>query len=164
MAGKASRFNDLKVCDTPQILIDVGCQQLPIFYTQRHLRDALKAKGNIGESIHHHGLTTEQIKNIPIELQNPVMVYDSLSRNDSIVVVTSERDKDNSPIIAVLRPNGSAKYNLEVVDSNFLLSVHGRENFQIRLLKHYKMIKCFIATNKKVKNCSVCLGYNCPRA
>lgn len=62
LAGKASRFNDLKVCDTPQILIDVGCQQLPIFYTQRHLRDALKAKGNIGESIHHHGLTTEQIK------------------------------------------------------------------------------------------------------
>lgn len=145
LAGKASRFNDLKVCDTPQILIDVGCQQLPIFYTQRHLRDALKAKGNIGESIHHHGLTTEQIKNIPIELQNPVMVYDSLSRNDSIVVVTSERDKDNSPIIAVLRPNGSAKYNLEVVDSNFLLSVHGRENFSnqiIRALQNDKMLYC----------------------
>lgn len=145
LAGKASRFNDLKVCDTPQILIDVGCQQLPIFYTQRHLRDALKAKGNIGESIHHHGLTTEQIKNIPIELQNPVMVYDSLSRNDSIVVVTSERDKDNSPIIAVLRPNGSAKYNLEVVDSNFLLSVHGRENFSnqiIKALQNDKMLYC----------------------
>ena len=73
------------------------------------------------------------------------MVYGSLSRNDSIVVVTSERDKDNSPIIAVLRPNGSAKYNLEVVDSNFLLSVHGRENFSnqiIKALQNDKMLYC----------------------
>ncbi|MGN1113053.1 MAG: LPD25 domain-containing protein, partial [Acutalibacteraceae bacterium] len=145
LAGKVSRYSDLKVCDTPQILLDVGCRQLPMFYTQRHLRDALKQKGNKGESIHYHGLTSELIKNIPSELQNPVLIYDSLSRNDSIVVVTSQTDKDSCPIIAVVRPNGTAKYNLEVIASNFLLSIHGRENFSNQLdlaLKSDKILYC----------------------
>lgn len=130
LSGKANRYNDLKVCDTPQVLLDIGFRQLPMFYTQRHLRDALKAKGYKGESIHHHGLSLEQIKGIPTELTDPVLIYDSLSRNDSIVVVTSTVDKDNMPIIAVIRPNGQAHYNLEVIDSNFLTSIYGRNNFE----------------------------------
>ena len=62
LAGKASRYNDLKVCDTPQILLDVGCEQLPMLYTQKHLRDAIRPRGTTGESIHHHGLNIEMIK------------------------------------------------------------------------------------------------------
>lgn len=131
--GTASRYNDLKVCDTPQILLDVGCEQLPIFYTQRHLNDAIKTKGHSGESVHHHGLDIKQIKNIPSLLREPVAVYDSLSRDDSIVVLTSELDKDNCPIIAVLKPDGQAKYNLEIINSNFLLSVYGHENIENQL-------------------------------
>lgn len=131
--GTASRYNDLKVCDTPQILLDVGCEQLPIFYTQRHLNDAIKIKGHSGESVHHHGLDIKQIKNIPSLLREPVAVYDSLSRDDSIVVLTSELDKDNCPIIAVLKPDGQAKYNLEIINSNFLLSVYGHENIENQL-------------------------------
>ena len=158
LSGNADRYNDLKVCDTPQILIDIGCQQLPIFYTQKHLRDALKAKGSTGESIHHHGLTSEQIKNIPIELENPVLIYDSLSRNDSIVVVTSKVDNDNSPIIAVLRPNGKAKYNLEVVDSNFLLSIHGRNNFENQINRAVTDNKILYINNKKSQELFSVLG------
>ena len=71
LAGNANRYNDLKVCDTPQILLDVGCEQLPMFYTKRHLHDALKPKGNTGESIHYHGLNAEQIKKCPCYLKIP---------------------------------------------------------------------------------------------
>lgn len=71
LAGNANRYNDLKVCDTPQILLDVGCEQLPMFYTKRHLHDALKPKGNTGESIHYHGLNAEQIKKMPMLLEIP---------------------------------------------------------------------------------------------
>lgn len=112
LAGNANRYNDLKVCDTPQILLDVGCEQLPMFYTKRHLHDALKPKGNTGESIHYHGLNAEQIKKMPMLLENPVIIYDSLSRNDSIIIVTSELDNEKMPIIAAIKPNGKAKYDL----------------------------------------------------
>lgn len=117
LAGNANRYNDLKVCDTPQILLDVGCEQLPMFYTKRHLHDALKPKGNTGESIHYHGLNAEQIKKMPMLLENPVIIYDSLSRNDSIIIVTSELDNEKMPIIAAIKPNGKAKYDLELVES-----------------------------------------------
>ena len=133
LTGIASRYNDLKVCDTPEILLQVGCEQLPIFYTQRHLRDALKQKGNKGEGIHHHGLTVEQIKAIPELLESPVAIYDSISRNDSIVVLTSSIDNENKPIVCIIKPNGEAKYNLEVMDSNFLLSTYGHDNIQSQL-------------------------------
>lgn len=139
------RYNDLKVCDTPDILLQVGCEQLPIFYTQKHLRDALREKGNTGESIHHHGLDAEMLYDIPNQLANPVMIYDSLSSNNSIVIVTDKFDKDNLPIIAVIRPNGTAKYDFEIIDSNFMVSVYGRENFKNqvdRALLDDKLLYC----------------------
>ena len=130
--GTADRYSDLKVCDTPQILLDVGCEQLPMLYTKMHLRKALQPK-DLKE--HTHGLTEEQIKMLPSLLENPVMIYDSLSRKDSLVVVTSELDADKNPIIISVHPNGNGKYNLERVDSNFITSVYGRENF----VKHLEL-------------------------
>ena len=130
--GTADRYSDLKVCDTPQILLDVGCEQLPMLYTKMHLRKALQPK-DLKE--HTHGLTEEQIKMLPSLLENPVMIYDSLSRKDSLVVVTSELDADKDPIIISVHPNGNGKYNLERVDSNFITSVYGRENF----VKHLEL-------------------------
>ena len=124
--GTASRYNDLKVCDTPQILLDVGCEQLPMLYTQKHLRNAIKEKSR---SKHTHGLSIEQIKAIPEMLNNPVMIYDSLSRNDSLVVVTSEFDVDNCPIVVSVKPNGQGKYEIEDINSNFITSIYGREGF-----------------------------------
>lgn len=158
--GTADRYSDLKVCDTPQILLDVGCEQLPMFYTKKHLRDALKPKGYTGESIHYHGLDKEQIKKIPDLLDDPVMIYDSLSssRSDSIVVVTSELDKDNLPIIAAIRPNGKAKYDLEIVDSNFVLSIHGREHFDNQLTRAFDEDKILYLNKNKSQELFSVLG------
>ena len=130
LAGKANRYNDLKVCDTPQILLDVGCEQLPMLYTQKHLKKVVQPKDL---EKHTHGLTTEQIKKLPEWLADPVMIYDSLSRQDSLVVVTSEIDIDNDPIIVSVRPSGNGNYNLRRVNSNFITSVYGRENFDRHL-------------------------------
>lgn len=129
-AGNANRYNDLKVCDTPQILLDVGCEQLPMLYTQKHLKKVVQPKDL---EKHTHGLTTEQIKKLPEWLADPVMIYDSLSRQDSLVVVTSEIDIDNDPIIVSVRPSGNGNYNLRRVNSNFITSVYGRENFDRHL-------------------------------
>lgn len=140
--GKADRYNDIKVCDTPDILQKAGCRNLPVFYSQRHLHDAIKEKNPNG---HTHGLKVDQIKRIPELISNPVMIYDSLSRSDCIVVVTSETDQDKSPIVAAIRPNGTAKYQMEIWDSNYMLSIHGRDNFENQMeqaLKQNKILYC----------------------
>lgn len=127
ISGDLPFYSALKVCDTPDILLQAGLAQLPMLYTQKHLKDALSTKeaGNI----HRHGLNIEQIKKIPQLLEEPVMIYDSLSKKDSIIAVTSEFDGDNLPIVVSIKPNGSGRYNLETVESNFITSIHGRNNF-----------------------------------
>lgn len=134
LAGKANRFNDLKVCDTPEILIEAGCEKLPMLYTKKHLLDALKPKGQSKASQHYHDLSVRQIKSIPEHLKDPVMIYDSLSRSDSLVVVTPEKDKENNPIIVSIKSGGEGKYDLKIVPSNFITSIHGRENFETQII------------------------------
>lgn len=126
MNGSLPFYTSLKVCDTPEILLDVGCEQLPMLYTQKHLRNAVKPTD---EKNHQHGLEVEQIKKLPNLLSGPVMVFDSPNRKDSVIVVTSEVDKENNPIIASIKPNGSGRYEIEEISSNFITSVYGRNNF-----------------------------------
>ena len=127
LEGKYSRFNDLKVCDTPQILLDVGCKQLPMLYEQEHLSRALhpKVKGNP----HWHGLTVEQIKKLPELLQQPIMIFDSISpiNPNSIGVILDAKDNNNAPLLAIVSPNKYGTYDLKTVDSNFITSVYGKD-------------------------------------
>lgn len=132
-------YSSLKICDTPQILLDIGCDQLPMLYTQRHLRDAIRPKN---PDKGHHGLTVNQIKAMPELLADPVMVFDSLSRDDSIVVMTTEVDEDLSPVIATIRPNGQGRYIVDTnISSNYVTSIYGRDNFP----SHFEQL---IANNK----------------
>ena len=146
MNGSLPFYTSLKVCDTPEILLKVGCEQLPMLYTQKHLKSAIKPDSS---KEHFHGLDIAQIKKLPELLQNPVMVYDSLSRNDSIVVLTSEYDKNDNPIIASIKPNGEGRYELETIESNFITSVHGRENFISQFKKAQEQDKILFCDKKK---------------
>ncbi|WP_294101745.1 DUF6908 domain-containing protein [uncultured Ruminococcus sp.] len=126
LGGVLPFYTSLKVCDTPQILLDVGCEQLPMLYTQKHLKNAILPPD---EKNHRHGLEIEQIKRLPELLSHPVMIIDSPNRKDSIIVVTSEVDKSDNPIIVSIKPNGKGRYEVENVSSNFITSVYGRNNF-----------------------------------
>ena len=130
LKGTAPAYSALKVCDTPQILLDVGCEQLPMLYTQKHLNEAVKPKTASHGRTHAHGLDVDKIKQMPKLLAEPVMVLDSLTKNDSIIVVTSEIDNDNLPIIASIKTNGSGIYELENIDANFITSIYGRNGFE----------------------------------
>lgn len=128
ISGKIDRFSgNLKVCNTPQILLDVGCSQLPMFYTRNHLKKAILPKDR---KKHQHGLTVEQIKKIPDELISPAIIMDSLTQNDSIIAILSDIDSENNPVIASIKPNGQGFYELEMQESNFITSIYGRENFE----------------------------------
>lgn len=118
----------LKVCDTPRILQDAGCNMLPMHMTQKHLKNCIRDKN--GDQPHYHGLKIEEIKRIPEELENPAVLSESLSREDSIVAVLGYREQEGLPIIVSIIPGGKASYHLERVDSNFVTSAYGKENVQ----------------------------------
>lgn len=128
LSGKASVYDTLKVCDTPQILLDAGLSRLPILYTQNHLKDALHEKSD--KNTHWHGLKIEQIKKIPEQLKEPAILLGSLSSKNpnSLIVVLGSVDNDKAPLFAAIKPNGKGTYNFEQIDSNFMLSVYGKDN------------------------------------
>ncbi|WP_302338096.1 LPD25 domain-containing protein [uncultured Ruminococcus sp.] len=128
LAGELSQYNALKVCDTPEILIQAGCQPLPMLYTQKHLRDAVHPKG---KNSHWHGLSVEQVKQLPELMQEPVMLFDSISPHNqrNMLVALLAVDQESMPIIVSLQANGTGTYDLEKVPTNFITSVYGRVNF-----------------------------------
>lgn len=163
LAGKANRYNDIKVCDTPEILLEAGCRQLPVFYTQKHLRDALRQRGEKGHARHYHSLQVEQIKKLPEIISKPVMIYDSLSSNDSVVIVTSEIDNKGCPIIAVIRPNGNAVFELEIIESNFMLSVYGKQNIANQITRAIEDNKMLYCNKQKSQELFSVLGLQSPQ-
>lgn len=150
LSSKIPFYSSLKVCNTPKILVDIGCKQLPMLYTQKHLRDALHEKSS--KNPHWHGLTIEQVKNLPVFLQEPVIVFDSLTRDDSVMMILSETDNDNLPLVVSVKPNGQGRYNLEQIDSNFITSIYGKDNFSRyieNIIKNDKLL--FINKEKSQK-------------
>lgn len=148
--GTMPFYSSLKVCDTPKILIDLGCRQLPMLYTQRHLLDALHKKSK--KNPHWHGLSVEQIKKMPALLQEPAIVFDSLTRDDSVMLVLPETDNDNLPLIVSVKPNGQGRYNLEQVDSNFITSIYGKDKFAKYLETIIKNDKLLFIDKAKSQN------------
>lgn len=122
-ARKQERYNDAMLVDlhTPELLQELGLSDHPIFYTKKHCRKAICRKNNIK---HTHGLTKVEIKQMVNVLENPVIVYDSLTHDDSIVLVSDMFDRDNQPIIVALRADGSAFYNGKEYVANFVASMY----------------------------------------
>lgn len=113
---------------TPEILQQVGLEDLPILMSQNHVRNCLYQKDF--SNPHFHGLTKQHLLEIPSQLANPAIIMDSLTDNKSILVVTNLTDADLFPIVVVLRVNGSGTYESNCYDSNYLTSTYGRASFQ----------------------------------
>lgn len=125
--GGMEPVNQIKVCDTPDLLIDAGFSQKPMLYTQRHLMDALHPKGE--ENYHWHGLEIAQMKRLPYLLENPVLLSDSPARKDALLAVLPEVDGDKLPLIVAIKPDGKGNYELQEIETNFILSVYGKDDF-----------------------------------
>lgn len=129
LSNQLQRRDVIYVCNTPKALEGVGCRQLPMFLTQNHLKSMLHEKSS--SNPHWHGLSTEQIKNLPELLSEPAIIFDSISPNNAngIMLVLNALDGDNLPLLAAVRPNGQGTYMLQKINSNFITSVYGRSTF-----------------------------------
>lgn len=127
LQGKGSPNADLYVCDTPKVLTDLGLKQLPMFMTQKHLKDVVHEKDE--QNRHWHGIDVNQVKSLQHLISEPAMVLKSLTKANDVVIVTTEHDSDNLPIVVPIHPDGKGRYEIEQVNSNFITSVYGREGF-----------------------------------
>ena len=127
LQGKGSPNADLYVCDTPKVLTDLGLKQLPMFMTQKHLKDVVHKKDE--QNRHWHGISAEQVKFLQSLISEPAMVLKSLTKANDVVIVTTEHDSDNLPIVVPIHPDGKGHYEIKRVSSNFITSVYGREGF-----------------------------------
>ena len=128
LTNSMRRRETIKVCDTPPLFVKAGCKELPMHITQAHIRSCMHElkSGNV----HFHGLTKEEIKRIPEALEQPVILAESLTRRDSIVAILDYREGNGLPVMVSIVPDGKATYQLERVDSNFITSVYGKDNFE----------------------------------
>lgn len=115
------------VCTTPEILREAGLKDLPMHITQKHIVDCLHEKTYNND--HYHGLSVQELKRLPEALESPVILAESLTKDDSLVAVLDYREQDGNPVIVAVRPNGNAMYELRKVDSNFITSMYGKDNF-----------------------------------
>ncbi len=128
LSGADTTSTHIKVSNTPKILRDVGLPNLPILITAKHLRSITQDSGT--ESMNYHGLGEKAIKKLPELLADPVMIMDSLTREDSVVVLTEIFDKENRPVIAAIKIDGIGRQNGEIISANILTSVYGKDNFE----------------------------------
>lgn len=130
MTNRYSRFDCVKVCDTPSLFVQLGMTQLPILYTPQHLRDAvLPYKPDSNR--HLHCLSLETIKRLPELIADPVMIFKSPTHTNNLIIVTDELDHEGRPIITAIQPNvENTFYGGRQTESNLIKSVFGRNSFR----------------------------------
>lgn len=164
IAGTASPNTDLKVCDTPQILLDCGCRPLPMLYTKTHLLDAIHEIAVMNP--HFHGLSLDEVKAVPSLLEKPAIVLDSVSNglngNSSILVFLNAVDQRKLPLMVSVKPNGIGKYDAKQVDANFITSIYGKENITELLEKAVSMDNVLYWNKQNTENLLSFAGIDLP--
>lgn len=128
LSGADTTSTHLKVMSTPLILRQLGANNLPVLMTAKHLKNIVATEGN-DENVNYHGLDADIIKKLPELIADPVMVMDSLTRDDSVVVLTATVDSNNRPIIGAIKFDGKGYINSVRLEANVLTSLYGKDNF-----------------------------------
>ncbi len=147
--GEWNSLNALYVSDTPKLLLNIGLKQLPMLYTKKHLTNALKQRDDVR---HQHGLTVEQIKLLPEIVEHPAIVMDSLTRKDSIIVVSDKFSDYGEPLMASIKIDGEGMYELQSVKSNFITSMYGKGGIEEFINNAVKKDAILYIDNKKSQN------------
>ena len=150
----------LLVMKTPKLLQDAGLPNLPILMTAGHLKSIVAPKNKANS--HDHGLDLTIVKKLPEYISDPVVVADSNSRSDSIVVITEAVDFNNNPVIAAIKLEGHGAVDSKYIDANIMTSAYGKDNFQNFINKLAKNNAIIYWNNKKSQAMSVNLVVQFP--
>lgn len=158
--GADTSNSHLKVMDTPQLLQKAGLPNLPILITAKHIKTITSYSGD--SEANYHGLDAEIVKKLPEYISSPVMIADSLTRDDSIVIITEALDSNNNPVIAAIMLNGTGRLDNKFIDANIMTSAYGKNNFQSFINRIADRDSVIYWNRKKSQNLSVNLGVQFP--
>lgn len=113
---------------TPQILQDIGLNNLPITMTQKHLQTIMNSNGDY-KGVNYHDLGIDLVKQLPNAISNPLNILKSNTDSNSIVVITELVDKQDRPVIASIKVDGKGQINDIQIDTNVMTSAYGRNNY-----------------------------------
>ena len=162
LGGKDTTSTHLKVGETPALLRKAGLPNLPILMTAKHLKTITGENGTDGRN--YHGLDVEIVKRLPEYLSDPVLIADSLTRDDSIVVLTEAVDSQNRPVIAAIKLQGQGRLSGKHITANIMTSAYGKDNIQSFLQKIADASATTYWNAKKSQEMSVSLGVQFPNA
>lgn len=114
LSGEMGKQVAITVTNTPQIFEKIGARQLPIVMTDGVVEKVLHEK---------HGIAVDTLKQIPSQLHDPIMVFDSATEPNSLVVMTELKDTKGKTIIAAIHL--SKQYGRHEV--NNVASIYGKD-------------------------------------
>ena len=128
--------------DTPKLLQLVGVPNLPILMTRQHIISTSQSTGTY-KNVNYHGLGKELLYQLPQLLENPVLIAESFTKTDSIILLTDKEDTQHRPIIISLKIEGYGSINQCILTANILTSAYGRnkcKEFIERIVKENKLL------------------------
>ena len=104
----------------------------PILYRKGHLRNAIKEKDAL---LHYHGLSIEQIYNLPKNISEPAIILKNREDNKENfpILILNDYDDEKYPIFVMLKMNAKGFYDFKFIDTNEIVSLYGRKNFNLYL-------------------------------
>ena len=127
---KVSTVKTLRLTKAPEILVKLGFSNKDITISKGLALNSMKPEKLTGKRNHEHGLTIDLLRQLPRALHEPVFIFKSATRKDSIVVFTELKDyKDRSVIVLIVFSKKGGKIE------NSISSIYGRNaeyNFAIK--------------------------------
>lgn len=124
----------LDVCDTPVLLQNIpglNVEALPVKVSSGITQSVQKDKNDKGK--HSHGLTKDELAQIPWALQHPAMVLKSATVTGDIVIVTDIKDKDGNSVFVPLVLGQEVHGNNK--KANIIKTMYGKDNEDLFIAK-----------------------------
>lgn len=144
LSNPRKRSNPLDVCETPNVLLAIGAEQLPVIMNPNDIDKCLSCRTS-NRNKNSHDLTIEEMNSLPELLANPVMILQDPKNPNYKTVVTDTFDKDGQPFVIGIELAATMQRNTV----NRVSTIYGRENaFEPFIAKSTgKEVKGFIPRN-----------------
>ena len=129
---------------TPQVLVENGVKDLPMYENPSHIRKNILTKEEaqklgLATSIrnHYHGLGKELYIKIINSLDSPRVIFKNKNNKDYLIL-TTVKDNNNSNIIVPIEIETITKINIFNIDINRIKTVYGYDMKDPDLNKYIK--------------------------
>ena len=144
--GEREETNYVKICKTPQVFENIGFLNKDFLMKRGKIRVC-----NLPIEEGGHGITKEQLYNLPKLLSNPAIIMRSYTQKQSFVAILNDIDNNKLPILVSINPNSKGFYDFEQINTNVITSIYGRTKFNEFIDRAIQDDK-IIYTNKEIIN------------